>query len=235
MRHFSIRPAGDSAVLVDWGNRIDPLINRQVHAFARRMREEMPALIEVVPGYSNVLVSYNATTLSYEEVAGIIRRVASSCTSNDSEVRRYTLPVVYGGEYAPDLEDVARHHSLTPDEVVKRHSSRDYPIYCIGFSPGFPFLGGLDDSLATPRLDTPRPRVPAGSVGIGGSQTGVYPTSTPGGWRLIGRTPVVLFDPARIPPVAYRPGDLIRFQPIDVGDFEPLRTMGVMPHGESVT
>src|SRR5947209_10000607 len=228
MVDFSIRPAGDAAVLVDWGNRIDLLINRRVHAFVRQMRAEMPedASFEVTPGYSSALVTYDPMRFSHEEVADIVRRAAQADASDDVEVQRYTLPVVYGGEFGPDLDEVARHHGLTANEVVERHSSRDYPIYCIGFSPGFPFLGGLDESLATPRLETPRPRVPAGSVGIAGSQTGVYPTTTPGGWRLIGRTPMVLFDPARVPPITYRPGDFIRFHAIDAGDFERLRAMG---------
>ncbi|MBV9280294.1 MAG: 5-oxoprolinase subunit PxpB [Chloroflexi bacterium] len=218
------------------GDRIDLGVNRRVHALAARLREVLAPFgpVEVLPGYVSLLVSYNPVSLSYEELTGMIERAGQIEADAAGPSRRFRLPVVYGGEYGPDLEEVARYHGAAPDRIVEEHAGRDYPIYCLGFSPGFPFLGGLDPALHTPRLDTPRPRVPAGSVGIGGGQTGVYPTATPGGWRLIGRTPLVLFDVARRPPVPYRAGDLIRFEPIGAADYEPLRRAGRMPEGEPI-
>ena len=124
------------------------------------------------------------------------------------------IPTLYGGEYGPDLDHVADHNGLTPEEVIQIHSSADYLVYMMGFTPGFPYLGGMSENIATPRLQTPRTAIPAGSVGIAEQQTGVYPIESPGGWQLIGRTPVQLFDPQRDPPVVVEAGDFIRFAPI---------------------
>ncbi len=132
-------------------------------------------------------------------------------TTSLLEPRRVEVPVVYGGEFGPDLEFVARHNGLSPEEVIRRHTARDYPVYLVGFTPGFPYLGGLDETIAAPRLSSPRPRVPAGSVGIAGQQTGIYSVDSPGGWRLIGWTPLRLFDPLRHPPALLAPGDVVRF------------------------
>ena len=125
------------------------------------------------------------------------------------------LPVLYGGEYGPDIEKVAEHAGMAVDEMIGLHSGTGYLVYMLGFTPGFPYLGGLDDRLATPRVATPRLRIPAGSVGIAESQTGVYPLTSPGGWNIIGRTPLALFDPTREPPSLLAPGDVVRFVPLD--------------------
>jgi KipI family sensor histidine kinase inhibitor len=136
-------------------------------------------------------------------------------TSKDGfQPRRVEIPTIYGGEYGPDLDFVAQYHHLTPAEVIRIHSGVDYPVYMLGFIPGFAYLGGLDAAIATPRLDQPRTRIPAGSVGIAGAQTGVYPLDTPGGWRIIGRTPLRLFDPLADPPALLSPGDIVRFIPV---------------------
>jgi KipI family sensor histidine kinase inhibitor len=219
--NLRIRPAGDAAVVLDVGDRIDLAINRRVHAIAAALQRDLSTYgtVEIIPGYTNVLISYDPSTLTYEEVATVAKHAAHAAEVETSPPQRFVLPVAYGGEFGPDLEEVARFHHLSPEEVVRRHANRDYPIFCLGFSPGFPFLGGLDESLHTPRLETPRSRVPAGSVAIGGSQTGVYPTETPGGWRIIGRTPLTLFDITQIPPVVYRPGDVMRFVPIDAEEY----------------
>jgi inhibitor of KinA len=136
-----------------------------------------------------------------------------------SEGRTVELPVCYGGEFGPDLATVAEHAKLSPEEVIKRHCAGNYLVYLVGFSPGFAYLGGLAKELATPRHATPRPRVPAGSIGIGGEQTGVYPVSTPGGWNLIGRTPLRLFLPEQDPPVMLRAGDRVKFRAISMEEF----------------
>ena len=222
--------------MIDLGDRIDLAVNRRVHAVANSIREALVhfARVEVIPAYTSILVRYDPAVLDYDTVADIVKMSGSADRLEAEAVRRFVLPVAYGGEFGPDLEDVARHHDLTPDEVIRRHANRDYPIFCLGFSPGFPFLGELDESLHTPRLETPRPRVPRGSVAIGGGQTGVYPTPTPGGWRLIGRTPLVLFAIDRTPPVPYRPGDVLRFEPIDGVEYARLERNGPVPEGEPV-
>jgi KipI family sensor histidine kinase inhibitor len=233
---ITLRPAGDAAISVDVGDRIDLDINRRVHAIARKVIKRLSHVtrLEVNPGYAALLVSYDPAQATFEEVADAIREAAAACAHAAGPVFRFTLPVCYGGDLGPDIADVAANHSLTAKEVVERHTARDYPIFCLGFSPGFPFLGDIDPLLVTPRLETPRARVPAGSVAIGGGQTGVYPTSTPGGWRLIGRTPLILFDVRRNPPVPYRPGDVIRFRPIDREEYERLLAAPTLPQGEPI-
>lgn len=234
MGNVRIRPAGDAGVVVDVGDRIDLEVNRRVHSLARQARQALAPLgpVEVVPGYTNFLISYNPAQLSFEVVSATIRQLEGEHLAEAEIVHRFTIPVVYGGEYGPDLEDVAAYHGVDPDEVVRLHVGRDYPIFCLGFSPGFPLLGGLDEALHTPRLETPRPRVPAGSVAIGGGQTGVYPTATPGGWRLIGRTPLVLFDLAAVPPVPYRAQDVVRFEQMNASEYEAVLKQRRMPEAE---
>lgn len=208
-----VRAAGDSAVLVVVGEHLDRQVNRQVHQLAAHLRDL--GLDAVIPGYVSLLVQYDPARYDFEEVRRIILSRPASAAEGPKVARRWLIPVRYGGDFGPDLDDVAAYHHISPDDVVMLHAHRDYTIYCLGFSPGFPMLGELPPDLHTPRLDTPRTRVPAGSVAIGGRQTGIYPSATPGGWRLIGRTPVPLFDPAARPPVPYQPGDCLRFEPID--------------------
>jgi len=181
------------------------------------------------------LVSFDLTSIDPKEVEDAIREAAAMELQTAAAPRRFTLPVCYGGDFGPDLDDVARVCGLSVADVVELHCSRDYPVYCLGFSPGFPFLGGLDPALITPRLETPRVRVPAGSVGIAGNQTGVYPTATPGGWRLIGRCPTLLFDVTQVPPVPYRPGDVISFRPISRQTFDDLAREPRFPESELIS
>jgi KipI family sensor histidine kinase inhibitor len=160
-------------------------------------------------------VQYEPLRISYEHLTATVEEVASGLDHIKIESPKIVhIPTFYGGEYGPDLEFVAKHNGLTTEEVVKLHSSTDYLVYMMGFAPGFPNLGGLSKKLVTPRLRTPRVRIPDGSVGIAEAQTGVYPVASPGGWRLIGRTPLKLFDPDRTPPTLVRAGDYIRFVPV---------------------
>ncbi len=221
-------PAGDSALLVTLGDRIDLETNRGAHALAARLAQTpLPGLGEAVPGYATLLVHYDPLALRYEQVlawvqarlpsrlcgvaARTVDEASAGATAGLPAPRRIEVPVFYGGEHGPDLEFVAQHSGLSPEEVIRRHTARDYPVYLVGFTPGFPYLGGLDETIATPRLPSPRQRVVAGSVGIAGQQTGIYSVDSPGGWRLIGWTSLKLFDPWREPPGLLAPGDVVRF------------------------
>ena len=190
---------------------------------------------ESVPGYTTLLVHYDPLALDYDTVLAWVQErvedpaaLGGAAFGGTAEAlqaeaegpaegnilpapRRVEIPVIYGGEGGPDLEFVARHNGLAPEEVVRRHCARDYPVYLIGFTPGFPYLAGLDERIAAPRLPSPRQVVPAGSVGIAGQQTGIYSVDSPGGWRLIGWTPLKLFDPQRQPASLLAPGDVVRF------------------------
>ncbi|MGH2531628.1 MAG: 5-oxoprolinase subunit PxpB [Thermomicrobiales bacterium] len=215
-RRLAVLPLAESALLVRVSEeeRIEPDVVAEAAALARAMEEAAPAgLLDVVPAYTTVLVSFDPRQIDAAEMAATIRRAAETMAADPAaDARLVTFPVVYGGEHGPDLMDVAAHTGLSAEEVVARHTEADYLVACIGFSPGFPYLLGLPSGLTTPRLANPRMRVPAGSVGIGGQQTAVYPQATPGGWRLIGRTPLVLFDPARAEPFLLRAGDRVRFE-----------------------
>jgi KipI family sensor histidine kinase inhibitor len=215
-------PAGDSAILIELGSEIDPEINSQVFALADSVESaEIAAVVELIPTYRSLLVSYDPTISKYDEMRA---RLDSFVTELEaiveaaSEARLVELPVVYGGEDGPDLGSVAEHTGLSVQEVIGIHSGIDYRVYMIGFAPGFPYLGGLDQRIATPRLKTPRISVPAGSVGIAESQTGVYPNASPGGWQLIGRTASVLFDVTKSSPSLITPGSKVRFVPVQSHD-----------------
>lgn len=231
MMHFS--PLGDCAVLIHLGSSIDEATHRRVRAACARLDERpVPGMIEYVPAFASVAVHYDparvppASTGDEHEspYARLTAMLAAALAGVESEPlpppRTVEIPVCYGGDYGPDLDDVARHHGLTPDEVVRIHTAGDYLVYMIGFAPGFAYLGGLSERIATPRRPVPRTVVPPGSVGIGGSQTGVYPIASPGGWQLIGRTPLRLFDPEREPPTVLRTGDRVRFRAIPAAAFE---------------
>jgi KipI family sensor histidine kinase inhibitor len=207
-----IQPAGDSSVLVTFGSHIDLAINRRVHGLALRVRNNsLEGIGEAVPGYAALLVHYDPQILNFQEVTGWLRQHFAPLDDWNAEPRVIEIPVAYGGSNGPDLGFVAELHGMTVDEVIRIHTSREYPVFMMGFTPGFPYLGGMNPAIATPRLSTPRSRVPAGSVGIAGEQTGVYPVDSPGGWRIIGYTKEKLFDRDRQPPFLLSPGDIVRF------------------------
>lgn len=216
-----ILPLGDGGLTVEFGDRIAPEINDLVLSFARTMEQQaFPGLVEVVPTYRSATLYFDPLTTDVAQLAE--QALAAARQAQPSPAHRtstVTIPVLYGGAAGPDLAALAALHNLTPDQVVAFHTSVEYRVYMLGFSPGFPYLGQVPDAIATPRLATPRAKVPAGSVGIAGSQTGIYPIETPGGWRLIGRTPLRLFDPARPDPFFLRAGDRVRFVPIDHDTF----------------
>lgn len=218
MRPPRLLASGDSAVLVVFGDEIDPALNRRVHALAAYLRAAaLPGLGEAVPGYATLLVHYDPARLDETQVRARLAQALDVLAAGPAAAappRWFEIPVRYGGEAGRDLDFVAQHAGLTPDEVVGVHASRDYLVYMMGFTPGFAYLGELDARIAVPRLEIPRVRVPAGSVGLAGRQTGLYPIDSPGGWRLIGRTDAALFDLGREPPSLLAPGDRVRFVPV---------------------
>lgn len=224
MKDYRILYCGDTAFSVEFGSSISPTANALVHALAAELEKYRGIwLTETVPSFRSLLVIYDPVSVKPEKVKKKLEKICGSLSAGadvNSKKRTVLIPVCYGGKYGEDLEDVARINSLTAEEVIKIHSGTDYLIYMLGFLPGFPYLGGLDSRLETPRLDSPRTKIPAGSVGIGGSQTGIYPLASPGGWRLIGKTPVRPYDASRNPAVLYKAGDYIRFVPVGEDEFD---------------
>lgn len=203
-------------LLVEFEPAIDPIINARAIALAHRIRDRAASgILDVVPGYCTVGVHFDPllTDLAALERTISIDAVRLDEIDQSPDGHAIEIPVVYGGEAGPDLEKVAVFAGCTADEVIARHAARTYRVYMLGFVPGFAYMGRVDASIAAPRHRVPRDRVPAGSVGIAGEQTGVYPVESPGGWQLIGRTTAVLFDPMRSPPNLLAPGGLVRFVP----------------------
>lgn len=214
---------GETGLVVEFGNEIEPAVNIRVHSLCRRIASEYSQLIEaVVPTYRSFLVFFDPLLISRKELIEKIEEANADMQSDTADaVKSQTviIPTLYGGESGPDIEFVAEHNSLTVDEVIQIHTSVPYRIYMMGFTPGFPYLGGMSDKIETPRLNTPRTKIPAGSVGIAGSQTGLYPVESPGGWQLIGRTPLKVFNPASIDPFVYAAGDFLQFEAITVAEY----------------
>ncbi len=206
-------PAGDRALVLELGTHVDVATHDKVMAYYAHLQDHhLPGVEELVPTYRSLLVYYEPSETDYHQLAEQLRELVvqeKKHTGNTVEV-----PVKYGGAEGPDLEDVAAYAQLAPDDVIQLHALPLYRVYMVGFAPGFPYLGGLDPRLFVPRLRRPRTVIPAGSVAIGGEQTGIYPIQGPGGWRIIGRTELALFDPERVPPARVQAGDNIRFVPL---------------------
>lgn len=227
-----ILTAGDSSLLVEFGKEISPEINRRIANTVQLMREQqIEGVVDMIPAFCSLLINYDPRVISYEKMKKRIQAlVRVDIKRGETSKRLFEIPVVYGGEYGPDLAFIAQNAGLSQEEVIKIHSSSDYLIYMLGFLPGFCYLGGLDERIHTPRLSTPRIKIPAGSVGIGGSQTGIYPLDSPGGWQLMGMTPVKTYDPDREVPILVEAGDYIRFVPIDEEEY--LRVKDLADRGE---
>lgn len=209
--------AGDRALIIEYGNEISEPINSKVRSMMVAMESrKVDGIIELVPTYRSLMVHYDPLITGYDDLVDDLKALENQLNEISlPEPQVIEIPMVYGGEYGEDIENVANHNGITPEEVVKIHTSREYLIYMLGFTPGFPYLGGMDESIATPRLKTPRTKIHGGSVGIAGSQTGIYPMDSPGGWQLIGRTPLKLYDPYRETPILLKSGNYIKFVAID--------------------
>jgi inhibitor of KinA len=222
---FRIVPAGDAAFTIEFAERIDPLVNAQAIALAGAVRAAaVIGVRDVVSTYRSVTVYFDPLKTEHRHLVARLeteaRRPAGTVAPDGRLVR---IPVCYGGAFGPDLSDVAAFGHVAEEEVIRLHASKPYRVFMLGFVPGFAYLGLVDDQIAAPRRRTPRVRVPSGSVGIAGAQTGVYPTETPGGWQLVGRTPIKPFDPSRREPFLMQPGDAVQFYPIDLAEFDRLQ------------
>ncbi len=210
---MTLRPASDRSLLVSFGDEISLSAHRQVSVLTHAL-EGIRGILNLHPAYASVLVDFDPRLRTHREMEDFVRgRFAAAARVEPPPPRTVEIPVRYGGEFGPDLADVALHTGLSAERVVELHAAAEYLVYFVGFATCFPYLGGLAAELATPRLPAPRRHVPAGSVAIAGTQAGIYPISSPGGWRLIGRTPLRLFDPEASPPPVLRMGDRIRFVP----------------------
>ncbi len=218
------RIAGDQGLLVEYGDGIDFEVNTKVRAMAIIMKQNTPkGVIETIPTYRSLLLVYDPSITNLAKLQKELQKLEEQL----EEIQipppdTVEIPVCYGEEFGPDIEFVAETHNLSVKEVIQLHSDPEYLIYMVGFTPGFPFLGGLSEKLHTPRLETPRTFVPQGSVGIANNQTGIYPVSSPGGWQLIGRSPIKLFAPERPNPFLYQAGDHIKFKPITIEEYSRL-------------
>lgn len=211
-----LKPLGDSALLIELGDEINPALNQRVHTLnALLQTNAITGILETVPAYSTLLIHYDPLALTFDQVTDWARDKMSQLDESFHRTpRRLEVPVRYGGASGPDLETVATSRRISPADVIRIHSEREYIVYMMGFTPGFPYMGTLDEQLILPRLQTPRTLVRAGTVAIAGSQTGIYPLDSPGGWHLIGWTPLTLFDPTSDTPFLFSAGDVVKFVPI---------------------
>jgi inhibitor of KinA len=218
--HFNLM--GDRGLLLEFGDEISPEVNEKVRRMALAIQAKaIEGIIETVPTYRSLLIIYNPLILSIDDLKKRLIQIENGLQQTPFPEPKLTqIPVVYGGAYGPDLEEVARYHQISPQEVIRLHCSKPYFIYMIGFMPGYPYMGELPGALITPRLKTPRLSVPAGSVAIAQKQTGIYPMESPGGWQILGRTPVKMFDPEKDPPALLQMGDLVQFYQIGEKEFE---------------
>lgn len=225
----TISPVGDCAISIDFGQVIDPKINRHIRQTIERIQElKLDGITELVPTYCALLIQYDAMLYSYSDICNLMEPLLEPSATDDANERVTVIeiPTVYGGDFGPDLGFVASHNNLTEEEVVAIHSGTDYLVYMLGFIPGFTYLGGMDPRIATPRLSSPRTLIPAGSVGIAGEQTGTYPSDSPGGWQIIGRTPVTMYDISKEQAALLSTGDYVRYVPIDEAEYNRIKELG---------
>lgn len=212
-------------MLVELSKSIHEEVNNQIHELTKRIKNSrITGVVELIPAYCSVLINYNPLLIGYEELVGKVESLSFELEGTQGKKKRiHKIPCCYGARFGQDLADMEKYTGLDRDEIIKIHSSVDYKIFMLGFLPGFVYLGGLDKRLEMPRLENPRVKIYSGAVGIGGSQTGVYPLASPGGWRLIGGTPVEFYNPERERPILCNAGEYIRFVPICLDEYYDLR------------
>ncbi|MBD0324562.1 MAG: 5-oxoprolinase subunit PxpB [Aldersonia sp.] len=224
-----ITPFGDAALLVQVEHTIDVIVNMQVLAAGESVRQAgVPGVRDVVPAYGSFAVHFDPVRTDVRLLRQVVERAARAASPHPEQVHTTPLeiPVCYGGRFGPDLAAVAAWARMDPHHVIAVHASPEYRVFMLGFLPGFPYMGSVDERIAMPRRDTPRARVAAGSVGIAGRQTGVYSFDSPGGWQIIGRTPLLLFDPRHEPPALLAPGQRVRFRSVSSPEFDAMRHAG---------
>ena len=224
MEAMRILTVGDCAVSVEFGQEISLEINHKVMALKMVLeREPIRGIVELIPTYCSLLIQYDPMDLRYGQLRDRLESLVTQLDEVEMPPKQVVeIPVAYGGEYGPDLGEVARAHNISEEEVIKLHSEPEYPIYMLGFVAGFPYLGGMNKAIATPRKKSPRLKIEAGSVGIAGEQTGIYSVESPGGWQIIGRTPLKLYDVNRNEPVLLKAGQYIKFKPITKEEFRAM-------------
>ena len=229
----TFQPMGDRCLIIEFESRVDPEINARVRSVARHLlTHPIEGVVDIVPAFTTVAVHYRPEAVRdgppsespYRRLCRSIERIlAQGIARPDAGARVVEVPVCYGGELGPDLDEVAVQCRMTPQQVIALHAASPHQVYMLGFAPGFPYLGGLDSRLETPRRSTPRTKVPAGSVAIAREQSAIYSIETPGGWNILGRTPLKLFTPETVPPCLLQPGDNVRFVPISAEQFNAMQ------------
>lgn len=214
--------AGDKAIVVEFGDIIDEDINRKVINLMKNIESSslINSIYEMIPTYRSLMIIYNPLKITFNDLINSVKNIEFNLKILDkSEKNIIKIPVLYGNDFGPDIDTVAKHNGLSIEDVIRLHSEAEYLVYMLGFTPGFTYLGGMNSKLETPRLANPRVKIPEGSVGIAGKQTGVYPIESPGGWQLIGRTPIKLYNPKRENPILLKAGDYVKFTPITKDEF----------------
>lgn len=222
----SIQAIGDTALRIEWCGEVSLEMNREIVRFCSLADHcSIAGVVELVPAYNSVTIYYLPHVITLDELAESVQKILHDHALKSSETKNkriISIPVLYGGEAGPDLDRVAYVHNLSVDEVVTKHQQPQYVVYMLGFLPGFPYLGGLDKTIATPRLETIREKTPKGSVGIAHHQTGIYPLTSPGGWNIIGRTALSLMDVSKQEPFLFQPGDCVTFYSVTQKEYEEI-------------
>lgn len=221
--------AGDKAIVVEFGDIIDENINRKVINLMKNIESSslINSIYEMIPTYRSLMIIYNPLKITFNNLINSVKNIECNLKVLDKREKNIIkIPVLYGNDCGPDIDTVAKHNRLSIEDVIRLHSEAEYLVYMLGFTPGFTYLGGMNSKLETPRLDNPRVKIPEGSVGIAGKQTGVYPIESPGGWQLIGRTPIKLYNPKRENPILLKAGDYVKFTPITKDEFNTFLNKG---------